>query len=217
MLYSGGHYSDNDELNLESIRLASLPASKIKLTYVPSCSMDGLSDYRDFVRCFKKMGVKKMAYLPLDKKKFEGHSFLESSNIIFFSGGNTYYFLKHLRQAKVKKSLDTFLENGGVLMGLSAGAILLTPSIVTAGFPSFDCDENEDNIKNLTSLGLTNFYFFPHFKNSQRYRDELVSQSKRLDLPLVACPDESGVVIENNKKLFINRYWIYLNGKSIVF
>src|SRR5690606_32920603 len=95
------------------------------------------------------------------------------SDIIHLSGGNTFYFIKHLRQAKLLKDFKEFLNNGGVLTGLSAGAIIMTRSIQTAAFPSFDRDENEDNVRNFKGMGLVNFEFFPHYKNSLRYDREI--------------------------------------------
>jgi dipeptidase E len=58
--------------------------------------------------------------------------------------------------------LKKFIQDGGILTGLSAGAIMMTETIEMAGYPPFDCDENEDNLKNLKSLNLVDFYFFPH-------------------------------------------------------
>ena len=61
---------------------------------------------------------------------------LLKSDLIFLGGGNTFYFLKHLKSTGLIDELKTFAANGGVLCGLSAGAIIMTPHVHTASFPT---------------------------------------------------------------------------------
>ena len=67
--------------------------------------------------------------------------------------------VKSLEKTGLLKELKAWVRNGGVLTGVSAGAIIMTKNIETAAFPSFDCDENEDNVKNLAGLQLVDFEF----------------------------------------------------------
>jgi len=76
------------------------------------------------------------------------------------------------------KEFRLFVERGGVLTGLSAGAIMMTENIEMAAYPEFDRDENWVGLKNLKSLGLVDFAFFPHFKNSTRYDAAFKKYSK---------------------------------------
>ena len=64
-----------------------------------------------------------------------------------FGGGNTFYFIKHLRRSGIFNRLIEYANNGGILTGLSAGAIMTTPNIMTASFPPWDRDDNEDNVR----------------------------------------------------------------------
>ena len=86
---------------------------------------------------------------------------LLASDVIYLSGGNTYYFLHHLRRSGPIPVLREFVARGGVLAGLSAGAILMTPHIGLAGYPSFDRDENDVGLRNEASLALVDFALPP--------------------------------------------------------
>ena len=138
------------------------------------------------------------------------------SEIIRLSGGNTYYFLKHLRKTGLLKHLKEFVKRGGVLTGLSAGGILMTPIISAAGYPEFDKDDNDEKVRNLRGLNLVKFEFFPHYKNSPRYDKDLIRESKRVDYPIYAIPDGSGVVVTENKLKFIGKSYCFFKGKKVL-
>ena len=104
---------------------------------------------------------------------------------------------------------------GKTIAGISAGAILMTPNIHSASYPKFDCDDNEDNVKNMKAMGLVDFEFFPHYRNSDRYDNELKKQSKKLSYPLYALPDGSGVIKDNHKMVFVGKAWCFYKGEKI--
>ncbi len=185
-----------------------------QITYIPSCSYDSPLYFEEFVHRFSRFEIYKFLYFPID------HSYNRiilseafKSDIIYLSGGNTFYFLKHLRDRKLMGKFKEFISNGGIVAGLSAGAILMTPNIITASIPRFDCDDNEIGLKNFKGLSLVNFEFFPHFKNSKRYVDTLKRYSKRIAYPLYASFDGGGVIIDDNIISFINTV-MFFNGKK---
>ena len=110
--------------------------------------------------------------------------------------------------------LRQFVRLGGVLTGMSAGGILMNPTIASAGYPSFDKDANEENIKNLNALNLVKFEFYPHYRNSPRYDRHLSDRSKNISHPVYACPDEGGIAIEEDKMTFVGRCGIFFQGKK---
>lgn len=214
VLYSGGGEIENALLNLKAIELTG--KSSPKMTFIPSSSYDAETDFRYFVDEFSKLGVDHFFLFNVDVP-FTQTLLKEvlNSDIIFLGGGNTFYFLNYLKKNNMFKHLREFLDKGGVLCGLSAGAIVLTPNIYTASFPTFDRDENPWQIKNLKSMGIVNFEFFPHYKNSKRYDSEFVSHTKKSNRPLYACPDGSGIVIENEEMTFVGKCSVFFAGKKL--
>lgn len=214
VLYSGGNEADNRFLNLRALELTGVKSPK--LTLIPSSSYDAEDDFRFFVQEFSKLGVQKFMHFCVDIPNTKTVLYeAMKSDLIFLGGGNTFYFLKHLKKAGMFAHFSKFLKRGGVLCGLSAGAIVLTPHVHTATFPHFDCDENPWDMKNLSAMRLVNFEFFPHYKNSKRYDAELLHHSKKSKIPLYACPDGGGIVIENQQISFCGKGHLFYQGKKL--
>lgn len=216
VLYSGGTDPRNQFLHEA---LAQLPGRRARsLTYVPYSHENGLFYFRRIKKRYQKVGIRKFRYFSVDSDflRKEMREALKS-DVIYLAGGNTYYFLKHLRESGFLKELEKFAKRGGVIAGLSAGAIILTPHIQLAGYPPHEGDENEVRLKNLNSLGLVNFEFLPHYSNSAKTNRAMLLYSRRHNLPIVACPDGSGVVIEDGHIKFIGPFSIFYRGKKIKF
>ena len=214
VLYSGGFERENLLLDAQTIKLTGKENPSI--TYIPSCSYDSEVDFNEFIKHYRVLGLSRFIHFPIDvdyDETIKKEAF--TSDIIHLSGGNTYYFLKHLRKKGMLKELKRFVKRGGVLTGLSAGAIIMTPTIDTAGFPYFDKDENEENLKNLKGMNLVDFEFFPHYKNSKRYDSELLEHSKKMDRPIYACPDGSGIVIKKESVKFQGKCFCFFKGKKL--
>lgn len=214
VLYSGGFEKENISLDLQAIKLTGKESPSI--TYIPSCSYDSEVEFTEFIKHYRELGISRFIHFPVDvmyDETIKKEAF--TSDIIHLSGGNTYYFLKHLRRKGMLRELKDFVQRGGVLTGLSAGAILMTPNIETAGFPYFDKDDNEENISNLKAMNLVNFEFFPHYKNSLRYDQELLAHSKKLSRPIYACPDGSGIVVKKESLKFQGKCFCFYHGKKM--
>lgn len=214
VLYSGGDKDENNSLDREVIELSS---NKDPLfVFIPADMYDGESEFQEIVDRFAPMGVKRFLYFPVDVP-FDKVLLKEvlKSDIIYLGGGNTYYFIQHLRSTGFFNQLKSFSKRGGVIAGVSAGAIMMTPNIETAGYPSFDCDDNEDNVVNLKAMNLVQFEFFPHYRNSDRYDKVLKKKSKTKDYPLYALPDGSGIIKNYEKLSFLGKAWCFYKGQKI--
>ncbi len=213
--YGGGDEEDNIEL--DELCLSLSENIRPKMTYIPSCSYESEMYFNEFVDQYAHHGVTQFIHFPVDIP-FDSIIMNEAfkADIIHLAGGNTYYFLKHLRKNGLIKKLKEFVARGGVLTGLSAGAIIMTPNIETAGFPHFDKDENEENLSNLKGMNLVRFEFFPHYRSSPRYDKELLDHSKNIEIPLYACPDGSGIIVEDHSIKFHGRLYCFFQGKKMM-
>jgi len=214
VLYSGGSEEANKDLNLKVLKLVG--KENPKLTFIPSSSYDAEIDFKFFVKEFQTLGVERFMYfcvdLPFTKTLLKE---VLDSDLIFLGGGNTFYFLKFLKMNKMFTHFKKFLKRGGVLCGLSAGAIVLTPHVHTATFPDFDRDENIFSMKNLNAGKFVNFEFFPHYRNSLRYEKEMIKYSKKSLLPLFALTDGSGLIVEDNCLTIHGGCRIFQHGRMI--
>lgn len=211
VFYSGG--DDKDNLNLDKAFIDVLGKKNPVITFIPSSSYLSEHEFKTFVKHYSKYNISRFIHFPVDIP-FDRILFQEvmRSDAIHMAGGNTFYFLNALRKAKLLPELRKFAEKGGVLTGLSAGAIMMTENIEMAAYPEFDRDENIVGLKNLASLDLVNFAFFPHFKNSSRYDAAFKKYSKLKKKVIYACPDGAGIVLNGEEIRFIGKTFVFSEG-----
>lgn len=214
VFYSGGTAQENLPLDYALLKLAH-PSKDLTFTFIPSHSYMSDVEFKEVIEHYRPLGVKK--FLKMDVDTVHSSVLRRSvfkSDIIHLGGGNTYYFLKYLKRHKLLAELREWAQAGGVLSGLSAGAIIMTNNIDTAGFPYFDCDDNEENVKNFSAMNLVNFEFFPHYKNSVRYDKDLLTHSTKTQRPLYACQDGAGIVVNGDELSFIGKTACFTQGKK---
>src|SRR3989338_5344279 len=116
VFYSGGSGEDNYTLDQALIKLANNP--KMKMTFIPSSSYWGDYDFIEFVEQYSRFGITKFINFPVDLP-FDNILKKEalSSDVIHLGGGNTFYFLKSLRQSGMLLELKKFVDRGGILTG----------------------------------------------------------------------------------------------------
>jgi len=108
---------------------------------------------------------------------------------IYLSGGNTYSFMDSARKRNINSILKKHLENGGLLIGASAGAIMMTPSIDLAGYE----DENIVGLTDTKGFGFVSFEFQPHFTGEQGEMNFISKYRGRKGTKIYTCVDGSGI------------------------
>ena len=89
------------------------------ITYIPSSHYWAEEDFRDFIKYYNKQGIEQFVLLPVDIP-FDNSllNLAMRSDMVHLSGGNTYYFLKHLRKSGMFGRLKKFVKEGGVFDGI---------------------------------------------------------------------------------------------------
>lgn len=215
VLYSGGQVAKNRNLHQA---LADLTDKKRKLsfTYIPFLAEEADHYFRRAIRRYEPYGFTRFKCLAVDQpySKYDLQEALRS-DVIYLAGGNTFYFLHHLRRAKLVGTLQKYARSGGVIAGLSAGAIICTPNIQLAGYPSFDRDENTVGLRDLRGLRLTNFEFFPHFESSPRMVRVIEHYSAKSPYPVFGVPDGGGLVVRGKVAAAFGRVSVFIQGVRI--
>jgi dipeptidase E len=213
ILYSGGQTSKNHRLHRELAALAG-GGKNLSMTYIPSESDGSESFYRRAKSRYEPFGFSRFVCLPVDQALNQGEiQRALRSDVIYMAGGNTFYLLKHLKKSGVFSRLKAYSQRGGVLGGLSAGALVLTPSIFLAGYPEHDADDNDVGLKDLKALGLAPFEFFPHLDRDPRTIKKLTQYSERSPGPILGAPDGSGVVVVGDQVRAIGTVSLWLRGQ----
>lgn len=86
-------------------------------------------------------------------------SAISQCDVIYVSGGNTFYLLNELRKSYVWQAIKNAVKAGKIYIGESAGAIVAAPGTRYATL----MDENSANMSDFTGLNLVDFCVVPHF------------------------------------------------------
>ena len=93
---------------------------------------------------------------------------------------------------------------------------LFSPPIIgTAGLPLPERNDNDMKLKNLRSLGLVRFEFYPHYTSTPTTNQAILQNSRTTKYPIIACPDGSGITINENRMTFIGKVLMFSEGKKV--
>lgn len=100
--------------------------------------------------------------------EFDEAEKLTNYQCIYINGGNPFYLLHHLKQSGADQVIRN-LNDGQVLIGVSAGAMVLGINIEVAEF--FTPEMNIHNLQDLSGLKLVNLCLFPHSNREDLFKD----------------------------------------------
>lgn len=125
---------------------------------------------------------------------------LKNFDVVFVEGGNTFYLLKHVRESGFDKVLKSFLDKGGIYIGVSAGTYIAGPDISPTQWKHAE-DKNIVGLKDLRGLGLVDFAIFSHYKPEQ---ESIIKENKhKIPYQVIALTDSQAILIENGNIQFI--------------
>lgn len=194
VFYSDTDAAANQQIDERLLRLINRPHPRIGyIAAVP----DPERIYFDAQRKrYQGMGAELVVYA--DQETVHGgedEATLLACDAIHLSGGNTFAFLHWLKRSPLMELLPHYVAQGGVLIGVSAGAMLLTPGIACAEL----CGDSRNRLPpDDNALGLVDFNFWPHYRSGQVLSPMLAKWAHELP-SLVCCPDGCGIVVDGER------------------
>lgn len=126
---------------------------------------------------------------------------LHKFDIIYILGGNPFNLLAEVRSSGAEPVLEELAANNKVLMGYSAGALLLGPNLDLMNAVDSLLGFNEIALKTLDCLNLYDFLIFPHYRDFTNQVPELIQMINNFEdtstLEVVRLNDGQGIIIEN--------------------
>jgi len=139
------------------------------------------------------MGFKLSDYDLKNKTASQLRADLSSFDVIFVSGGNTYYLLEIVRKTGFDQVLGELLDKGAIYIGASAGSVLLCPTIDHVRL--IEHPEVVPDLVDFRGLGLTDYLIAPHYgkqKYESRYKQIIQDWGDRI------------LLLKDNQALMIN-------------
>jgi dipeptidase E len=210
VLYSDQMIEENKKIDMELLRL--IDKEKPRIAYIASATDSTRKYYNQKLEYYKNLGVEHLLYFDLDKEYDETKvDEILSCDAIHLSGGNTYYFLNSLQKRNFIPVLQDYVLNGNVLIGISAGSILMSETIDIAQFG----DDNFLNLEDTHALGLVDFEFMPHWNKDFLFLEDVKNYSKINNKVIYACKDGDGIVIVNDEMKFFGEIIKLENGNEV--
>lgn len=168
-----------------------------QLAYIASGPEPDRSFFRSGQSYYRRYDLDLQLFFDLDEQHAEEEiAALFACDAIHLAGGHTGGFLERLKRSGMIGPLRDWALSGGILIGVSAGAILMTPTIAADAL--FIARKPED-ITDGEALGLVPFEFFPHLGDDAGYLPALLRYSTLTTRPIVACNDSDGVVVTGGR------------------
>lgn len=173
------------------------PVSKAKVGFIPTAANmePGNKDwYIAQLNNLQKFGFNHIDIIEIADRAVDYRKRLKDMDMIFVSGGNTFHLLNEYRETGFGEWLQKALKNK-VYVGVSAGSIVMTPTIAVASIPPRD--NNFLKLKDLAGMGFVDFEVEPHcagkrFKTIEKY-------AKKSDNPIYAIDDDGAVALLDGK------------------
>ena len=142
----------------------------------------------------EEMGLK-VSFVDFDKG--EG---IDGMDCIYVCGGNTFYLLHKAREVGFEKQVEALFERGGLYMGSSAGGILLTHDIRSAG--EIHPDPNKVGMTDFKGLGYFDKNVVPHYTES--LDEDIKLFEEKYNEKVVKLRDGEAIYLRDGKVEYIN-------------
>jgi dipeptidase E len=146
-------------------------------------------------KALEKMGllVEELEISTVAQEEIE--SKLDGNDMIYVSGGNTFFLLQELKRTGVDKLIKTQVEKGKIYIGESAGSIIAAPDIGYA--KDMDDPKAAPWLENVKALQLVDFFPVPHygcfpFKKAV----EKIIAKHEAELPLMPISNTRAILVD---------------------
>jgi len=133
-----------------------------KVLFIPTASIhEGYTGYVGSARkLFKKAGAL-LTETDISSEEFSKiKTLFDDADVIYFTGGNSFFLIDCLRKTGTDKLLKRQLEKGKLFIGESAGAMITARDIAYGQI--MDDKKAAPDLKDMSGLSVVDFYVLPH-------------------------------------------------------
>jgi dipeptidase E len=172
----------------------------------PKAESSDLTWQKEDWQALKDAGFEKIFdYTITGKIKEQIKKDFKDVDVIYVSGGNSFYLLEKMKESGFDKLIKDFMKEGKVYIGTSAGSIVAGADV----YPTYYIDKAEEakNLKDYNGLNLVDFTVFPHW-GSEHFRDRYLNQrmehAYKLGYKIILLNDNQYIAVEGDKYRIID-------------
>ena len=144
----------------------------------------------------KSIGLSEVDFYDFEN---DGQKGLSIYDVIYVCGGNTFKLMKFSKEFNFDKEIKLLLKRGGVYIGVSAGSLIIGPSIKIAGEVSLD--SNEVGLTDFNGFNIVDYIIFPHY--STEFEEDIKSFEVKNNVRVERINNSQAILIKDNKKILI--------------
>ncbi|WP_313386433.1 Type 1 glutamine amidotransferase-like domain-containing protein [Chishuiella sp.] len=163
-----------------------------------------VEDYTKYVdddrKAFIDLGIIIKDLDIIGKHQNEISKVFSESDMIFVSGGNTFYLLQELKKSNADQLIIDEIKKGKIYIGSSAGSIILSKDILYVD--KMDDKRKATELENFLGLNMVDFYTLPHLNNEPftEIVEDILKENNRIDkLPLVPISNHQVILVNNSQ------------------
>ena len=197
-LFLCSHFSSVGNLMKDEIAMK-------KVAFIPTASIrEGYTGYVGSARkLFQKMGAIVME-MDISQEDYAAiKSVLEEADIIYFTGGNSFFLIDQIRRTAADELIKQELAKGKWLIGESAGAVICAPNI--SYIERMDEKPMDYSQADDAGLALIDFYVLPHYLTMpfKKVTAQILEEFPELEL----CPinNAQAIIVEGRSKKVVGK------------
>ncbi|WP_270556558.1 Type 1 glutamine amidotransferase-like domain-containing protein [Bifidobacterium pseudocatenulatum] len=168
-----------------------------KVAFIPTASLhEGYTGYVGSARkLFKKLGAS-VTEIDISTEAYSTiQAVFEDADVIYFTGGNSFFLMDQLRKTETDELLKKELANGKLMIGESAGAIICAPTIQY--IEQMDEKPEDYSQEDNEGLDLIDFYVLPHYLTSpfKKITERIMAEFS--DLNICAINNHQAIIVND--------------------
>ncbi|RHJ79148.1 Type 1 glutamine amidotransferase-like domain-containing protein [Bifidobacterium pseudocatenulatum] len=168
-----------------------------KVAFIPTASLhEGYTGYVGSARkLFKKLGAS-VTEIDISTEAYSTiQAVFEDADVIYFTGGNSFFLMDQLRKTETDELLKKELANGKLMIGESAGAIICAPTIQY--IEQMDEKPEDYSQEDNEGLDLIDFYVLPHYLTApfKKITERIIAEFS--DLNICAINNHQAIIVND--------------------
>lgn len=175
------------------------------VVFIPTASIhEGYTGYVSSARKLLKKSGARITEIDISSEDVSKiKEVFEAADIIYFTGGNSFFLIDQLRKTGTDKLLKEQLEHGKLFIGESAGAVVCAPDI--SYIEKMDPVPKDYSQNDYAGLNLIDFYILPHYLTAPFKKVTAEIMQSFPNIELCAINNAQAVIVKDGKRDVIDK------------